>query len=81
MIEDAKKRLETPKKEEPEVTPEQPETEARADDAEGTTAETGEEAGKDAEETKEKEPEADSEEQVQIKDRARRLLKALDVDV
>lgn len=70
-----------PKKEEPDIVTEQPEAEAetKTDDAEGATAETGEDSGKDAEEAKE--PEGDSEEQVQIKDRARRLLEKLDVAV
>jgi hypothetical protein len=73
--------LNPPKKEEPDVAAEQPEAEAetKTDAAEGVTAETGEESGKDAEEVKE--PEGDSEDQVQIKDRARRLLEKLDVAV
>jgi hypothetical protein len=73
--------LNPPKKEEPDVAAEQPEVEAetKTNDAEGATAETGEDSGKDVEEAKE--PEGDSEEQVQIKDRARRLLDKLDVAV
>ena len=81
MIEDAKKRLETPKKDEPEVTSEaQPEAEIKADDAEETPAKTtpAETTEKTTDEAKE--PEVDSEEQVAIKDRATRLLKALDVE-
>jgi hypothetical protein len=73
--------LNPPKKEEPDVAAEQPEAEAetKTHDTEGATAETGENGEKDAEEAKE--PEGDSEEQVQIKDRARRLLEKLDVAV
>jgi hypothetical protein len=75
--------LNPPKKEEPVAAAEQSEAEVEAetktDDTEGATAETGEDGAKDAEEAKE--PEGDSEEQVQIKDRARRLLEKLDVAV